>query len=320
MFYFHHRCILKWIADNWTPTVQRKINERLLELNLRMPSEIHRTIRSLDDIKRWKGTEFRTILLYVGIVVFKDFLSNDFYQNFLQLFCAVTICYTNSYKMYIPIAKQLFDEYVENYIALYGTGDVTSNVHNLCHITEDVSRFGNLNEISTYEFENTLGEMKNRIKKCHKPLEQISRRMIESFNVNQNYWHDQNNFTREPSVKYSFQNSNEVECFNEIDFEKKFKISNRKLGDNFFMTKDNEIVQFKYVTKSKDSIRIFGFSLKIKGNFFEQPCYSKFLNIHVSNLEKLDTKCYTVESIKCKLICLNYGSDYILMPLLHSLE
>lgn len=121
-------------------------------------SQIHRKVRTFDYFNNYKGTEYRTFLLYLSIIVLKDFLPIDQYKHFLQLFCAVTICYTNIYKKYLPIAKELFDEYIENYIQIYGIDDIGSNVHNLSHIVDDVNRFGNLSEISTYEFEMHWGK------------------------------------------------------------------------------------------------------------------------------------------------------------------
>lgn len=279
-----------------------------------MPSEIHRAVRNFDYIKNWKGTEYRTFLLYVGIVVLKDFLPYELYMHFLQLHCAVSICYSNAYKNYIPIAKQLFDEYVENYVNLYGIHEIGSNVHNLCHITEDVSRFGNLSEISTYEFENLLGQMKNWLKRCDKPLEQISRRITEKFLIDKQYWCDESELIFHPSVKYSFKypNDSNVECYKQIDFKRKF-------GDNFFLTHENEIVEFGHVIKYNNSFRIGGFPLKNNDNFFLNPVSSRYLNIFSSNLEKENSKQYQLESIKCKLICLNYKTDHVLMPMLHSL-
>lgn len=146
-----------WLAE-WSVQVREKINQILNAFNSQKPSEIHRKVRTFDYFNNYKGTEYRTFLLYLSIIVLKDFLPIDQYEHFLQLFCAVTICYTNAYKKYLPIAKELFDEYIENYIQIYGIDDIGSNVHNLSHIVDDVNRFGNLSEISTYEFEMHWGK------------------------------------------------------------------------------------------------------------------------------------------------------------------
>lgn len=151
----------------------------LLKCNNNLPKEIHRSVRSLSTMKYWKGSEYRTILLYIGIVVLKDILRHDVYDNFLYLFCAVTICSCDTYKHFLPLAKDLFDLYITKYIDLYGQHAVSSNVHNLCHVIENVERFGNLNTISTYPFENAARLLKLKLKRCDKSIEQASKRITE---------------------------------------------------------------------------------------------------------------------------------------------
>ena len=48
------------------------INDGLLKSRRFLPLEFHRRPRGLNHIDRWKATEFRTFLLYVGYIVLKD--------------------------------------------------------------------------------------------------------------------------------------------------------------------------------------------------------------------------------------------------------
>lgn len=125
-----------------------EINNLLLQINNQKPKEIHRSVRKLDDIKFWKGTEFRSFLLYFGAVVLKKFVPPDVYTHFLHLVCAVTICHSDVYKKYLHIAGKWFDEYIAGCMDIYGVHSLGSNIHNLTHVIEDVKRFGNLNTIS----------------------------------------------------------------------------------------------------------------------------------------------------------------------------
>ena len=50
-----------------------------------MPSEFARQPRSLDELERWKATEFCQFLLYTGPVVLRNVVSKDLYQHFLCL-------------------------------------------------------------------------------------------------------------------------------------------------------------------------------------------------------------------------------------------
>lgn len=94
-----------------------------------MASDMHRAIRPLDTLKYWKGVEFRNCLLYFGIVAFKDNLCSNEYTHFLLLYCAVTICSCNVYRQFIPLAKQMFDSYINNYILLYGRDAIIFQSH-----------------------------------------------------------------------------------------------------------------------------------------------------------------------------------------------
>lgn len=163
----------------WTDADISNVNTLLRNCNSEMPTDIHRSVRSLDCLSFWKGTEFRTFLLYTGVVVLKNSLRAEEYRHFLILFCAVVLCSNDMYLQYLDLAKELFDEFVEDYTFLYGMDSITSNVHNVSHIVEDVRNMGNLTKIDSYAFENCLYSLKLRLRNGKKPLEQISRRICE---------------------------------------------------------------------------------------------------------------------------------------------
>lgn len=49
------------------------------------------SVENLDDIDRWKATEFREFLLYTGPVVLRSVVSEEFYGHFLILHVAMSI-------------------------------------------------------------------------------------------------------------------------------------------------------------------------------------------------------------------------------------
>lgn len=120
------RCLLRWIGKTkkyerkWNQNLIDSTSQLLLQCNEQKPSDIHRAIRDLNTIKHWKGVEFRTILLYAGMVVLQPALNSDEYEHFLTLCCAVTICSCDKYKMLIPLAGKMFNVYIKKYIELYG--------------------------------------------------------------------------------------------------------------------------------------------------------------------------------------------------------
>lgn len=72
------KCLYRWVFGS--KEYKRKWSKSLVDLTSRLlskcqqqkPSDIHRAIRTLDYLRHWKGTEYRTILLYIGMVVFKE--------------------------------------------------------------------------------------------------------------------------------------------------------------------------------------------------------------------------------------------------------
>lgn len=109
------RCFIRWTART-----TNEITNVLISIQKTQPMEFNRPVRGLNVLRYWKGTEFRTFLLYVGPVVLRDFVSNEVYQNFLSLHCAVSICISNQYTKYLPIAGKLFNEFITEFANIYG--------------------------------------------------------------------------------------------------------------------------------------------------------------------------------------------------------
>lgn len=116
----------------WPDKTSFTISEYLVAC--RLPAEFQRVLTGLDLLARWKGTQLRAFLHYVGIVVLKDNLVHEAYEHFLLLFCAVTICSSKRYFSLLPLARNMFNQYIEIFKEIYGEHHVTSNVHNLTHV------------------------------------------------------------------------------------------------------------------------------------------------------------------------------------------
>lgn len=324
------KCLLLWLHGSqkfeykWSQNDIANLNILLKNCDKEIPTDIHRSVRDINCIKFWKGTEFRTFLCYVGVVVLQQVLRTEEYEHFLHLFCAVTLCSHNEYLQNIEIAEELFNEYIENYINLYGIDAIGSNVHNLSHIVNDVRRFGNLSNIETYMYENTLFSLKLRLRNCNRPLEQISRR-IEELNldfrnpIDINY--EQNNITFTPDVKYPFKNDNTNHLFySYISLGTDSFLCSRKWGDKWFLTKDDNIVEFLFSVKQNEKYFLNGLPLKNKTNFFVTPFSSHIINIYLADSDKLEARYYSIEDVKAKMVCLSYKNQFVLLPLLHTLK
>lgn len=244
---------LKSIPRLWSENQIDEISREMLQFNRTLPTEIHRKIRSLKHIHFFKATEFRTIMLYVGVVLFKDFLPRNEYELFLKLFCAVSICSSKKYSLYLPLARTLFIEYIEDHITTYGLESITSNIHNLSHVVDDVELFGELSAFNAYEFENCLHLMKLLLKQCNKPLEQLARRLSEISSADRRTSYEHRQIVTYPKVKDQFtcENTPSSIAYRKIELKQNMLISNDNKNQWVLLNDGNQtIVRFEYAYQS----------------------------------------------------------------------
>lgn len=304
----------------WSNQRITQISQILIQFNNTLPREIHRKIRRLEHVHYWKGTEYRTFLLYIGIVFLKDIIPKIEYDLFLKLFCAVTISSCKQYKLFIPLARTLYLEYIEGYINCYGLDAITSNIHNLSHVIDDIELFGDLSTISAYEFENELHQMKILLKQCNKPLEQVIRRLHEIDSRAQPVLLT-NIFCPHVKLEFICTNSPNNSAFRRIMFKPNTSLSS-DIKNQWFLLKSNTIARFEcaYKLENKYLIRARPLNVNSKKNFFTRPFNSSHLNIFLSDTEESQAQTYELKDIKAKLFCLPYENKFVFMPLLHSLD
>lgn len=326
-----HIGIMKRMLDRWiygTKTYKRIFTNRILpqfdnlltSANQNKPSEINRPIRNIKDFKRWKGTEHKTILMYVGIVILKDFIPSREYKMFLYLCCAVKLASVYSYPIendQINLINDLLLYFIEDYAKEYGPHTISSNVHNLRHVSADLKRFGNINSVSTYPFENHLGKIKQKIRGYYKPLQQFVRRAGE-LEKSRTIKGQRSDMNVQSGIKLAFKKDNGSQTI----FYKDFQLSSRKIGDSFFLTKSaGKIIKFKEAYQNRNGILIHGIEIPDKSNFFEFENYeSRYNDIYISDGEEQDLIVCTADDIKCKLFRLPYKEMYVFQPLVHTLQ
>ena len=145
-----------------------------------LPVEFQRKTRALEEISRWKAIELRTFLLFVGPIVLKNNVDDKYYIHFLKLHVAIKILLTPVVcQTYNSLADALINEYAEDCASLYGLSFLSYNVHGMEHVADDALRYGHLDRVSTFPFENKLGELKRLLRKPGEPLIQIVHRITE---------------------------------------------------------------------------------------------------------------------------------------------
>lgn len=280
-------------------------------LKIKLPQEIHRQMRGLDCLAFWKGTEWHSFLNYVGIVVLKDIIDDKLYNHFLLLFIAVRLCSTEYFRKWLPLAQTLFEKFIEGFIEIYGEEFVTSNIHNLEHVVNDVERFGNLSTISAYPFENYLFQLKKCVRQGNYCLEQVANRILEKNRGPKDS--DNTNIVFVPSVK---KRGSSVKCAVRSGLE-----LNNAFKDSWFLTKNFEIVQMTDASVNpNNSILIHGKVIANQTDFFKLPIRSSFFHIylaHVSNFKSIQS--FKIDDILCKFVAISYKTDRcVYIPLLHT--
>lgn len=341
------KCLQRWTglpknvkgySRKWSTLTTESVSRYLVDANKQMPRDIHRSVRGLNELSNWKGVEFRTFLMYVGMVVLRPVLEDDEYQHFLLLSCACTIVSCNIYENYIPLAKNMFRTYVDEYIQIYGRHTITSNVHNLIHIVDDLveNNIDSIDKISTYKYENSLRLLSMKLQTCNRPLEQISRRLIEISYLKTDLLANEDasvhermsmdNYRDRNCVKFSpwceYELRTEKDCYSQINIKPGVVLSSRKFGDQWFLTRSGDVVKMIFATKVENSYKVYGLTVLSKSDFFSKPIKSSNLNIFKSGIDSLSSEMcmHEINTIAAKMMCLQFASEFVFIPILHTLE
>ncbi|XP_055539699.1 uncharacterized protein LOC129726711 [Wyeomyia smithii] len=293
--------------SRWPNSVIEKICTSLKSIEL--PSEIHHQVRGVDCINHWKASECASFLHYIGIVLLKHFISKEHFQNFAIFVCAVTICSSSYYARYLPVAQKLFEEFIGNFYGLFKS--ITSNVHNLVHVVDEVTRFGPLSTISSYPFENHLFQIKKLVRSGRLPLQQIINRITEKYQSTPVVSKIDDIF---PSLKHPLKT--DATKFSCIVISREFTLT-QQFSDKWFLTKDTKIAAMKYA----DSDGIYGSEIAEFTNLFDYPLVSSCINVFVGTNEYKfgELKHYTLDKIFCKLVAITVYEETAFIPLLHTL-
>ena len=140
---------------------------RLLELAPYIPTEFARRPRSLSELDYWKATEYRQFVVYTGPIVLHGILSGEKYEHFLLLHTAMYILLSCNAQIsaWNKFAQDMLQVFVHKAPSLYGKEFLIYNMHSLIHLADDARKFGPLDNISAFCFENHMQTMKRMLRK-----------------------------------------------------------------------------------------------------------------------------------------------------------
>nr|XP_023013056.1 uncharacterized protein LOC111503073 isoform X1 [Leptinotarsa decemlineata] len=293
-------------------------SKSLVNHSSQIPSEFSRKPRSLDDAKRWKATEFRLFLFYLGPVVLQPVLDQDKYVHFITLHVALSFLSNSKFANHYEYAESLLKYFVETFMTLYGSENVSHNIHNLLHLCDDVKYLGPIDQFSAFPFENHMQKLKKLVRKGEKPLEQISRRIYEqerNFNNPQNCSQTQ---YPQPSIEHS-----EGPLFSNVINSKQYKkveFSNYVLrtseADNCCYLQNNSVIIIKKFIAHEGEMKIIERKFINLENLYTSPCESSQLGIFISSTPG-PLQLWPLSQVAYKCMKLKLNHTFITFPLLH---
>lgn len=335
--YMHNVCLgvmrkllNTWISGDLTVRLSgiavKTLSDYLVSIKKYIPIEINRKPRSLQELQRWKATEYRTFLLYLGPFVLKKVLNLGMYEHFLLLHCGILI-FTSKHLIlkYFNIAVECLKTFVTHSSKIYSLKFLIYNVHMLCHLGDDVQRLGPLDSFSAFAFESYLGQLKNLIKSPVKPLQQVCRRLHEiNLNMSKN---EAENMRCE--LEYNLgplpSNCQQVKQFKKCNFDNFIlTVNNYSISDSYFSTKEGIVVQIQNILLDLQNNHIYFLGKRFcqYSNLYEYPFESK--NVYIYKVFSLSStlEIWSTECILSKCIVIpdkNEKDQWISMPLLHTL-
>lgn len=295
----------------------KQLNASLLSMNSCIPSDFVRKAREIHEVGRWKATELRLFLIYIGPIVLKNIVKKDIYTNFMVLHVAMLILLSPNRQDYVAYAKQLLNYFVKTFEIIYGREHISHNVHGLLHISDDYEYYGPLDNSSAFIFENFMKELKSKIRKHDKPLEQLVNRYTEKYTKIQIPQNSKQFLLSQPHS-----NGPLVSNIDGVQY-KQLQINHTKINisvdkDSFFLTKSGEVAKCLNIVHCQNHVILIGKIFESKSIFYTNPVDSTLFNICIVNHLSENLKYWNDFEIEKKIMLITHNHLLIAMPLINS--
>lgn len=297
----------------------KSLTADMISLKRHVCSEFVRIPINLEELDRWKATEFRVFLLYLAPVLLYKYLPYNCLKHFMAFHSAIRIlCHPQDYLNNNNYAKELLLYFVRYYKILYGKENMIYTVHSLIHLSNDAKQFGPLDTFSAFPFENHLHNLKMLLRKHEKPLQQIHRRIAEKNIINTLKINLKN--PHYPILVSRNKKNLPFGCSESYDMLKfsDFKLSCEK-ADRFCYLRNNKVIIIHHIGVKDGNPVILGQEYKEYCNFDIYPCDSRLMHIFIVGENLTELKYFFVNEILRKAVLLPWvEGKHCVLPLLHS--
>lgn len=141
------------------------------------PNDFNRKPQSLKYFKSFKCTELRRIVLYDGILAFKDFVDDNIYRHFLLLHCSSYIMSSKTlFAAHRETVVEMLKSFISHSAVIYGREFVVYCVHSLIHLPNECDGGFTLDDLTAFKYENRLKSIKESLRSGLHSLQQLARR------------------------------------------------------------------------------------------------------------------------------------------------
>lgn len=166
-------------AANHRKLVRSAMSARHGEFKSNSPQVFGRYPRPLDECKYFKATEFRQFILYTGVVLMKEYSSNEAFHHFLCLSLGYRVLFSSNLNTKkLDAAQKLMSLFVKDFRQYYKR-NLSYNVHSLLHLVDDARIYGRVDTFSAYKYENSIRKIQLLVKNNSNIFSQIKNRLDE---------------------------------------------------------------------------------------------------------------------------------------------
>lgn len=150
---------------------------------IKVPSNLSRPPRELNQINYWKSAEYDSFLCYYFPCCSSGLFTKKVVNNTLCLARIYSILNSESISLdMVSEIRNLVDEFQSGVDKLYGKCQKTYNLHILSHLADSVSSLGPFANLSAYPVENQMGILKDKVRRSFNIAQNLVRVFLNDFN------------------------------------------------------------------------------------------------------------------------------------------